>query len=354
MYTSCMAWSGTSWYRNVGATGTIVCSYLPVCVDDWASVVQFCKEEGYYNGYRNPDDGEESLCMRYSGSSWIFSEGIAGSVNCYPNIGRGYSQNVAFTLNGETYAYNCSRDGVCVEDFSSTPLCGFGTALGPDGLYIDPDCGVHTWQTCGRFQLRSGAIGEDCNPVDNRGYNAHTQCVDPTDCVYFNSTNNVYQCIPEGGMIPVPNTNNGYIVCNAGVNYGGNRVNAFCPEEYEWYDGSLSGTVGFCRYPPNRCASVCQEVLFFSSSLEFNTLCFGNIWANSSLHPQCSGETTNPLTGDSMRCPTVSECLYSERNFVHNWRCFVNNTDEKFYRYCGPVVSYPEYQFDNVLDVHTV
>jgi len=277
--------------------------------------------------------------MRYTGSAWILSSGTTGSINCYYNIGTAYSANLVFNLNGTVQSYSCARDGVCVEDFSVDALCGLAKS-DASGIYYDPDCGTHTWQNCGRFQLRDGSVGIDCNPIDNRSYNAHTQCVNPTDCVYFNSSG--YNCVPNGGMLPVPGLNNAFIACRAGVLFNGTTVNSFCPEEYQWSTNNLSGTTGLCRYPVNRCATVCPQAMNFSSSEEFKTLCNGNVWNGSDI--RC----------DPGHCPTLTQCNSFKDSFVRNKQCFYNTTDDnKYTHYCAPIIYYPEYQYHNILQVET-
>jgi hypothetical protein len=331
---TCMQWTGSGWVQNTGAADRIICAFLPVCVDDFAARTKFCEEQGLFRGDTYSENPSTVPCMIFTGSDWVLSSGSSGTVSCYYPIGAGYGGDVvAFTLNGVTETFGCVRDGVCVEEFSGTPLCGVSTINLTTGLHIDPDCGTHTWENCGRFEF-NGSIVSGCSGLNDLGVPAHAECLNSGDCVYFNG--GVYSCIPDGGRI-LSSDSRGFLECNSNVLFNGSLANSFCPVGYVW-DGGFFG-LGGCVYGGVECNSSCPEVEVFSPSEDYGVLCEGQAWNG----------VTSYYEGMGHDYPNT-RCISSMKSYLQNENCFVF-TNNKFAHYCGVVISYPEFKFGNTLPI---
>ncbi|HYD02700.1 MAG TPA: putative metal-binding motif-containing protein [Alphaproteobacteria bacterium] len=322
---------------------------LPIC-NDFGSLTQYCRELGY-DLYDTSSiiSGASGTCAR--GPSWSSSTGTTiTSVACkYDSMGSTF--NVAFNLNIQgtgiqSYKYGCNGndqgqtgpDGVCVDDFSATPICGFNAT----GFPVDPDCGNHTNMTHGVVRKSDNSVVSITPSVPIP--KPHKACANSSDCV--TNIRGSLECVPSGTIMSTGSSDDFTQV----INITCSASNTWCFKGYTYQAGS--------------CQFVSQEDCFIATCPDLNTFAFmpdgtvfkdGMIYKIDNVGGSCYFYTVETHTWST--CSTTDQVISDTRadvgtglrNLLKNNNCRIQQ-GTKIKGVCVATQTYPELKY-SVQDV---
>ncbi|HYD02701.1 MAG TPA: hypothetical protein VEC16_00220 [Alphaproteobacteria bacterium] len=320
---------------------------LPPC-DDFASRTKYCNDYGY--DFATPYTSVAGACGAWSGGAWIRTTGSRVA-----NMGCGYStqtyDKVVFTVNsGGSFVaqkLNCSgsrigsgsfvqgQDGICIDDFVSTPICGFAGLLP-----VDPDCGTHINMSCGIVRKADGTTVNTCTVPSPK---PHSACPNPTDCV--TNIGGQLQCLPAGRILTTGSSDTFTQV----INISCSASNTWCFKGY--------------NYQAGRCEYVSTEDCYIATCPGLSTFAFlpdGTVYKDGTIYRiDNTGDTCkiyNVETGKWTTCPSEEKILEYKalvgdglKTLLPNSNCRITQ-GTKIRGVCVATQTYPELKY-SVRDV---